>query len=870
MKVPHPYVPRTSPSAQPMGYLSAQGASPEAFGAGLARSIEGLGADLNVMVQKATQRKDSNARFGALTGLSDFQSNVNQQLVELKRNADPTGKGYVPAAEQTFDKEAQKYLATLPEELKPEFIARTEEIKKGVIGDSLSFQYQAGDANFRKGVDTEYQRALVGLDPKMGGDPTQLSKYKAHLNEIIDATDLSEIEKADLKLKTAMGMEGVGYKATLTKAIASGAVGGSADVLRKEEGFRATPYWDTNHYRVGFGSDTVTYADGSVHKVKPGMRISREDAERDLKRRVETEFEPAARREVGDAAWNALSGNARAALVSVTYNYGNLPDKVAAAARTGNVDAIANAVAGLGSNKERRQREAALIRGGGEPTTSDIDSNPAFSSLTYEDRVNLQKDAMSEATAASNAQAKAEKDAAAARQNELYMNLADGKAGQADIDAGRQEGWLTDYDAFNKANEVYKKYNEENVTAAAAWTKLGDEGAVWDPTDTKDNKMLNALVGKTGLAGLTGMNADTVAAGIVPIVQRAHDIPTDVVGTLMGMVRSSNQQQAFFALDTLNQLQDADPRAYDARVPDSLASVADAYRTHKDLYPADELMGIINGGKDQQSRRANAVLEKEAKDILSSSKNGVTKVQELVQDVVGSYGTVFSSPALSGVPAYARGLTMDYQTAFTDGYKKFGNESDADDYAKKLLQRSWGVTGVGGNVLMKHPPEKVGYAPIGGDYSWIDRQVRSELQLKPEDRFELVSDDQTEQEFAKWQRQGGEPPSYQVVTFDVSGVGQLQKERRFFQPTEADKAEEVRQYDLRKNRIEMENLTPLLEGAKLREIQTGGQEKVPQEYLDRQKELEDNTKALQPPPPIDTGPDLGPSPATPMGDFGGY
>lgn len=152
------------------------------------------------------------------------------------------------------------------------------------------------------------------------------------------------------------------------------AVGGdhriiAAGILRKEEGFRATPYWDVNAYRTGYGSDTVTTADGKKVKVTQGMKVSRADADRDLARRL-GEFEHTAAGQTGTENWNRLPPATRGALLSVTYNYGSLPKRVVAAVRSGDQGAIASAVAGLSANKARRQREAAIIRGGAAPTGS--------------------------------------------------------------------------------------------------------------------------------------------------------------------------------------------------------------------------------------------------------------------------------------------------------------------------------------------------------------------------------------------------------------------------------------------------------------------------------------------------------------------
>lgn len=138
-------------------------------------------------------------------------------------------------------------------------------------------------------------------------------------------------------------------------------------LLRDFEGYRDTPYWDVNALRTGYGSDTVTRADGSVVPVTEGMQITRDDAERDLSRRSK-EFTDRARGQVGADVWDALPANARAALGSTTYNYGSLPASVVQAAKSGDVNAIADAVYGLrgqndGVNAQRREKEAAIIRG---------------------------------------------------------------------------------------------------------------------------------------------------------------------------------------------------------------------------------------------------------------------------------------------------------------------------------------------------------------------------------------------------------------------------------------------------------------------------------------------------------------------------
>ena len=121
---------------------------------------------------------------------------------------------------------------------------------------------------------------------------------------------------------------------------------GASGVIRHFEGYISRPKYDVNAYRVGYGSDTITRADGSVIKVKPGMMVTREDAERDLDRRV-GEFQAGIVKDVGPDKWAALSPNAKAALTSVAYNYGSLPGGVVNAIKSGDVQQIAESVGGL-------------------------------------------------------------------------------------------------------------------------------------------------------------------------------------------------------------------------------------------------------------------------------------------------------------------------------------------------------------------------------------------------------------------------------------------------------------------------------------------------------------------------------------------
>jgi len=140
----------------------------------------------------------------------------------------------------------------------------------------------------------------------------------------------------------------------------------AANFLRGAEGYESSPYFDRTAYRGGYGSDTVTRADARVVPVQPGMTVSREDAERDLARRI-PEFTQRAAANIGQEQFAALPPNAQAALISIAYNYGHIPESIRASARSGDLTALSRDVAALPANPSRRRQEAAMIAGGAAP-----------------------------------------------------------------------------------------------------------------------------------------------------------------------------------------------------------------------------------------------------------------------------------------------------------------------------------------------------------------------------------------------------------------------------------------------------------------------------------------------------------------------
>lgn len=140
----------------------------------------------------------------------------------------------------------------------------------------------------------------------------------------------------------------------------------AASLLRQFEGFRDSPYFDVTKYRAGYGSDTTTLADGRVVPIQQGMKVNKEDSERDLMRRVKNDFAAPLERKFGES-FTKLPENAQAALISLAYQQGSISDRnlpsLSKAIRSGDVNKIAEEVRSIGKLKNRRNTEADYLLG---------------------------------------------------------------------------------------------------------------------------------------------------------------------------------------------------------------------------------------------------------------------------------------------------------------------------------------------------------------------------------------------------------------------------------------------------------------------------------------------------------------------------
>lgn len=864
MKVPHEIVGRTRPTSQGLNYLQAAPVDVS----GLARGLGNLGEGIDLAVRQAKVRDDQTDKFKALTDFSDFETSTEAKLNELKRQADPTGKGFAKSADDFYRQEEAKFLGTLPTaELRSEFKYRSAETRGRVFGQSLDFQYKAGDAFYRKSIDVEYQKGLKTLDPTVGGDPKNLEAARAKIFETIDASDLPTTGpdgtpgKEQLKRMVSIGLEGLAYKQEYKKNILGGAVNLDDKVGQ---------VIDTAAARYGIDPQimrTIAWIEskGDPQANNPGSSAG------GLFQIIDSTAKQYGLKNKYDAAENADAGAriTRDNIDGLTKAFGRAPSvgEIYLAHQQG----LGGAVSLLSNPNSRATdivgTDAVRLNGGApgmsalefanlwmhkaETANPQLDNNPAYSNVPYEDRIALRKDADQNIAQDNLLAANQLKARFAEQQNSLLNNIANGTQGQTDIEAAKQQDWGADFDFRKKAQDLYDKVNADLLLSTGYQNKLGTDGSVFDFTNADTKKQADAWFDQSkGADRLTAMDETYLANTLLPSAAKAHGLPPKAMGQLEAQTRSSNQEQALFAYKALAHYQDLDGKAFDSQTDDKLANDVYFYRSRRNDMPADQLMEYIHGGHTQEQRQRTQLLREEAQKNLATASSGVPALSSKVDEVVGSFGSMWSSSVHPlAIPAFARELNQDFQIAYIDAFVQQGDDAKATEQATAMVKRNWGVSEVGGqSTLMKYPIEQQGYPKLSGDYSWIDRQLRAQYGLTNGEEVQLLSDEQTEQEVRAFRKGGGDPPSYLVVAKGAEGDWKMLSnadgtpKHWWPTPSQTDLADDTRTFTVQQSAIAIENAqTKVREAQRL--WQTGGPP-VPQEFIDDVKRLQAEHEAL--------------------------
>lgn len=353
----------------------------------------------DVAGQKAAQPQqlEKAGQQRAALELASARSQWNSSLLAEQKNYTPDQNPDYDKWSATYETRAagwQKQAARTISDprVRQQFIAETQDdlLQAGIgIGRRA---HEAGLAAKRAEADKSLLRQvdMAASQPDEDGKAV-MGGVRATLQDLVDTGIIAAEEAAHRSVGYAqryasLKIAGITRQdPALAVSVLSGDQPGPAGLIRQLYEFRATPYWHGHASRAGYGADTVTREDGTIDKITPGMTITRADADRDVHRRVD-EFLSGIDSQVGGKVFDRLAPHVQAALISVGYSTGALPDLVAEAVRTGDADAIAAAIVADGNedggvNRQIRLAEAEIARGEGDSLYEQVTRRPAWADV---------------------------------------------------------------------------------------------------------------------------------------------------------------------------------------------------------------------------------------------------------------------------------------------------------------------------------------------------------------------------------------------------------------------------------------------------------------------------------------------------------
>lgn len=751
-------------------------------GAALAQAGQQVANTAINLGERYQHRAEQVEKFKTLRDFDAFGTEIQTEADKAKQTMEPGATGLHNRLVETYDKKSTEWLGKVPPNLRPEFEARVV-AQRAEFSRSAALLEKTEAKRFQEsGIVDRAKQAESGV---LAAGPAAMDTWIKDVHETIDAApDLSPVEKAIKKKAASESIRETGFRALaaqdpeeamrvakgwgIDKGFSGTAVDRTMQVLRDKEGFKSSTYWDVNAHRVGYGSDTITAADGSVRPVKQGDTVTRADAERDLKRRT-GEFLAGVRSSVGEEAFNRLNPNQQAALGSVAYNYGSLPDSVAAAARTGDASALSRSIEGLqghngGVNRTRRLSEAALARSTGDgPVAGVYAPDPRFADVPADRRLVLAGAADLEVRRRAAATSAAETQVYKEKLNSLQTNIIDNKATLADVTKAREEGWLTDASDIMRVTSQIAQRDKGLADTTNFGRAFADPNHAWNPVDSSHKDWAEA--------GFKSLGGNMQA--LQTIAEKTGIVPGSAAVAMRGALFSPDAKRVEGALQTAANL-------VGGRYPDVFAGadggkeLTEAGHTFRHLVydrglsAADATKRIMEERTPEYERNVNAR-------IKSEDTNAIVKKELKEGDIRSAFDPSFlglaPNPALTFNPEMRTRAMGDYEEIFREKFAKNGDVSLAKKLALEEMKTTWGVTSVSGSkTVMKYPPERSQvYAGIENVSEQIAMQAASaikDLNGVDVDRSKIRMDE-VKNTAERYMR--GQPPTYVLSYTDKNG-----------------------------------------------------------------------------------------------------
>lgn len=706
-------------------------ASPDAFGASIGRGLEQVGQGAGQIADAALAgqaRADRQHGFEAQTNLLGLENQWNLEQQNRAQNVQPGADGFHKTFISDFDAAANKYFEGVPDRLKP--IMREKLV-------ALRGQFELSTSGFEAAERTRYHTELIGdgmnvAADRLASDPKSWRRADDDIIAQIRASGISPVEQDKLirqwQKRRAVTEAAIQAKTdpTFGERIAPELAGQGVvqpeAVVAHFEGYVPTPFLDTGRvrrWRTGYSSDTITRADGSVETVTKDTVITRADADRDLARRSRLQANLSAA-QVGVVAWDRLDDATHAALISVGYNYGELPSSVVQAVRRGDKEGIAVAVEGLSDNKDRRKQEAAIIRSGvGPDGTHGV--APEFQVLPAETRLTLYDQWVTD-KAQAEATARAEQSRLAASTKGTYELQIAIDPTHVDTRAILADPTLNDGTKAELVKSQQSALGISNETRAGVLAY--NNGTLTLNPMLSSDRSLGDKVFDAHMKGVTDPAEGKAFAA--EFIDKTHIVPSSVAADIRNRLASNVPGQLATALVDATNLYGRAKTAVDNM--DGGTSIRDQVA---------EFRQLVDGRGMSSDQAAQTVLARRGIEWKADAEALKAAGDALVKTLsVSEITSALNPPGWTGAPAEASPaaaaeMLADYQDIAREKLiTARGDPAIAKAQAQAELLTLWNVsTATGNRVVMKFPPEHY-YPPVDGSYDYMAASVAAAVKAE--------------------------------------------------------------------------------------------------------------------------------------------
>lgn len=693
---------------------TAVGQATQSFGAQVQRSSAQAGQLADLAFRRQLQIDDFERKKGWL----NFEQDFSAKEAEAQQNLEPGAAGYTERMQAQFRTDSQKFIASLPESMRAQAEVDVEVLESRFSERFRKTELSERNRYYKQGV----AEGTDELAKQIRSNPNTFEEARTIGRNLIGESGLSPIEK-QAALQGWDRLASLAWFETLPASeraqLTAGTVVDAKSLIRAKEGFRTTAYADTggkdgkqfSGWRTGYGSDTVTRADGTVERVTKDTVVTRADAERDLDRRLE-EFQASAIKSVGVVAWEQLQPRVRAALTSITYNYGGLPKRLHAAVRSGDNEQIAVAIEGLkgdngGVNSGRRQEEANIVRGIASIPNASPEVQERLDKLSYEDTVRLSDQAQSDLAGV-----------ASDRQDAFRLQIATEPLAVSQqqiiddpiLDDGQKATLI------NSLNAALK--SDADKRGAVDWVNTQGKGNPLDAEDRKNAASIYEQAVEAEQNPRAVAEAITASKGVIP-KQYANDVRNGL--------RSSDPAevtQAYQRLETLYRIDEQAIRG--AENGNDLEKAVSRWRAYRDT------VGLSAEEAGQRLAELNSPEARAAQKELLESEPVQDYLKQVTPDTIESlfdeWG-LMNKPSLGATPKGAGMAVAEFRQLFRESIAETGGDIEAAEaLAAERMGRVWGTSDFsihGDRTMLKYPVEKV-YPPIGEEDPY--KYVRDEAE----------------------------------------------------------------------------------------------------------------------------------------------